>query len=248
MAIGSVKCLVFDLDDTLWCATDALDAAHDRMVSRLEELSPPGAEKCRDKAVFLAEMRSLKSEHPDRQHDFNFLRRTTILRLVGDEAVAQKAFSAWLAARNSPPLFPGALDALHRLKQRGLIIGTLTDGNADAALVPGLREVLDFTVNAVEAGAPKPEPAPFLLCQTKASCEPTEMVMVGDSAEKDVGGAKQAGWRAIWVRPPSGRAVAGSIYDVSDGKAGHVGSEAADASVEHVSEVEALLDQWCQRS
>mmetsp|Transcript_8975 Transcript_8975/g.16173 ORF Transcript_8975/g.16173 Transcript_8975/m.16173 type:complete len:278 (-) Transcript_8975:45-878(-) len=243
MAVGSVRCVVFDLDDTLWGATDALDNAHNKMIARLEELDPAGAEKCRDRIVFLDEMRKLKGEHPDRQHDFNFLRTMATTRIVGNEEVAKEAFAAWLAARNSPELFAGAVDALKRLKQRGLLIGTLTDGNADAAKVPGLGEVLDFTVNAVEAGAPKPEPPAFALCQSKAGCQPSEMVMVGDSAEKDVAGAKTAGWRAIWVRPPE-RGVAGSIYDVSDGKQGHHGSESADAVVDHVSEVEGLLDRW----
>lgn len=69
-------------------------------------------------------------------------------------------------------LYDGALEMLWALRNQGLLIGTITNGNADATKIPGLKEVIHFAVDAHQAGAAKPNPAVFHLALTKAGAYP----------------------------------------------------------------------------
>eukprot|EP00439_Symbiodinium_sp_Y106_P011970 s5921_g1.t2 len=198
MPIGSIHCVVFDLDDTLWNAVHTLEKAQEVMSQALSAKRP---ELQTDALTFKEEMRRVQEEHPEKKHDFTFCRHEVLRKLTGDDQLAEEVFQIWHRQRNSPTLFPGALDAIRSLKSKGVSIGTLTDGNANPFTIDGLRDVIDFAVNAVEAGAPKPDRRMFALCESKAGLGPEAMVMVGDNPAKDVEGALDAGWRAIWVRP-----------------------------------------------
>ena len=64
--------------------------------------------------------------------------------------------------------YDGALDMLVVLRSMGLAIGTVTNGNADATKVPGLKDRIDFAVDAHMAGAAKPAPPIFELAMNRA--------------------------------------------------------------------------------
>jgi len=239
MPIGSIHCVVFDLDDTLWNAVHTLEKAQEVMSQALSAKRP---ELQTDALTFKEEMRRVQEEHPEKKHDFTFCRHEVLRKLTGDDQLAEEVFQIWHRQRNSPTLFPGALDAIRSLKSKGVSIGTLTDGNANPFTIDGLRDVIDFAVNAVEAGAPKPDRRMFALCESKAGLGPEAMVMVGDNPAKDVEGALDAGWRAIWVRPPE-PSILRSAFDVDAGGSGPA-LRRAHADVDHVSEVEACLTAW----
>ncbi|CAJ1408556.1 unnamed protein product [Effrenium voratum] len=240
MPIGGIKCAVFDLDDTLWNTMQTLERAHQVMQAALQLRRPEVA--CGPEVVKEA-MLQVMADQPARKHDYSFCRREALKKMTGDAALSEEVFQTWHAARNRPELFPGALEALGRLKQH-VSIGTLTDGNGDPFVIPGLKALVDFHVSAAEAGAGKPDLRAFQLCEAKSGCTPGELVMVGDNPAKDVQGAKDAGWRAIWVRPPA-VAISGSAFDVSQGAAQPA---PADAEVDHVREVESILLRWAQSS
>eukprot|EP01047_Picozoa_sp_COSAG01_P076987 COSAG01_NODE_13706_length_1545_cov_4.065007_2_plen_125_part_00 len=92
-------------------------------------------------------------------------------------------------------------------------MGTITNGNADAWAVPGLRDVIHFAVDAHSAGAAKPAPPVFHLALTKAAevgdgctvIEPSEVVHIGDDLTSDVRGAQGVGFRTVWYCPPPPR-------------------------------------------
>jgi len=233
--------VVFDLDDTLWNTLDTLHAAHEAMVVALGELCPDMQIGSRES--FADEMKATMAQHPDRSHDFTFIRLEMLQRLTGSQDVALKAFDAWFARRNAPTLFEGALEALRALREAGLKVGTLTDGSSDPTRMDGLREIVDFAVSSEEAGAAKPDRRMFELCEEKSGCKPAELVMVGDNAKKDVAGAKAAGWRAIWVRPPQ-NAIVNSSFDLGGGGGGDGGELGADATVDHVAEIQGVLRKW----
>lgn len=266
MPIGDVECVVFDLDDTLWGQKANLHAAQDAMLAALADCYPSESKAMQSELklhhadmmkssqdgeylAFLEEIRRSMSIHPDRKHDFTFLRTKTIERLTGSEAIAKEMMNVWLQKRNNPVFFPGALEALRALRDAGVQIGTLTDGNADGHVIEGLKDIVDFCVSSVEAGASKPARKAFALCETKSGCAPESMVMVGDNAQKDVAGARAAGWRAIWVQPSQNQsAVVGTAYDVMGCLALSVDEvkDMAHAIVGHVKEVEGILRSWAQ--
>ena len=60
-----------------------------------------------------------------------------------------------------------------------------------------LLSFVDFVVTSEEAGCEKPEKSFYELCIEKAGCLPEECLMIGDSLEKDVLGAKTAEMQAM---------------------------------------------------
>uniref|UniRef100_A0A7S4DYN7 Haloacid dehalogenase-like hydrolase domain-containing protein 3 n=2 Tax=Lotharella globosa TaxID=91324 RepID=A0A7S4DYN7_9EUKA len=103
-----------------------------------------------------------------------------------------------------------------------MIVGAITNGNADVWETKQMGELFDFAIKAEDAGKPKPSKEPFeiavaccreVLKDVEAahpSEEPTagslgwnvvesEIMHVGDCLRSDVHGAKQAGFFAIWI-------------------------------------------------
>lgn len=99
----------------------------------------------------------------------------------------------------------GAQDAIRRLREQGIRIGIGTDMTACMQFrkleVLGLLPYVDFLVSSEEVGAEKPKPAFFARCVEKAGCQRQECLFVGDSTEKDVRGAANAGLQTVWYRP-----------------------------------------------
>lgn len=108
-----------------------------------------------------------------------------------DPAGFAPAFVRALAFR---PL-PGTLEALDALRARGLRLACVSNWDvslADALAAAGLAAPLDAIVSSAEAGAPKPDPRPFLLALERLGAEPGETLHVGDD-EADRLGAEAAG-------------------------------------------------------
>ncbi|MBL7120083.1 MAG: HAD-IA family hydrolase [Dehalococcoidia bacterium] len=97
-------------------------------------------------------------------------------------------------------LFDDALAALDLLKQRGLILGIIS--NIDHDLVPvcqelGLAVYLGVIVTSREVGSEKPQPPIFLAAVERADVEPSEAVYVGDHYGTDVVGAQEVGMKGV---------------------------------------------------
>ena len=93
-------------------------------------------------------------------------------------------------------LFDDVLTVLPRLKQRGLILGLLT--NLDRDMVPicnklGLEPHIDFTITSGEVGVDKPNPLIFLAALEQAGVNAAETIHVGDQYKVDVIGARGVG-------------------------------------------------------
>ena len=96
----------------------------------------------------------------------------------------------------------GCRETLAELRARGLTTGVVS--NFDRRL-PGLlaalalAPLLDDVVLPSDAGAEKPDPRIFQLALERLGTPAAASVFVGDSAERDVAGARAAGMRAIDV-------------------------------------------------
>lgn len=101
-------------------------------------------------------------------------------------------------------LHPDATGALTWARKRGHQVWVLTD--ADPYIIDhvlpstGITSLWDGVITAADAGYPKPEPAIFQLALERAQVSPSRAIMVGDSYERDVLGARAAGIpRAVLV-------------------------------------------------
>ena len=93
-------------------------------------------------------------------------------------------------------LYDDVLPTVKALKQRGLILGLISNIYLGRA---GLGPCLDFVVTAKEAGASKPEPPIFLLALERAGVNASEAVYVGDQYDTDVVGARGVGITPILI-------------------------------------------------
>lgn len=98
--------------------------------------------------------------------------------------------------------FPGVIEALERMRAGGLRLACVTN-KAAAFTAPlleksGLARFFDAVVTADQAGARKPDPAPFLHACRMLKVAPADTAVIGDSAN-DAEGARAAGCRVFLV-------------------------------------------------
>src|SRR5690606_18618402 len=136
--------------------------------------------------------------------------------------VVQEAFAAWrLEAPGLPPeiaeafgrrfhahpaaqarFFPGAVDALMRLKAAGVRLALVTNG----AAVPQRAKVERFELAPLfdhvqiegEAGFGKPQPQAYLHAMAALGVEAADTWMVGDNLEWEVAAPQRLGIFGIW--------------------------------------------------
>ncbi|GGE28047.1 haloacid dehalogenase [Pullulanibacillus camelliae] len=101
-------------------------------------------------------------------------------------------------------LFPEVPKLLTDLKQKGYLLGILSNGPTTHQLNKIKALELDrfvprnfiFISNAV--GIAKPDPHIFNLVSRKVNCLPEEILYIGDTWENDVVASIEGGWQAIW--------------------------------------------------
>lgn len=98
---------------------------------------------------------------------------------------------------------PGAIETLRRLRQAGMPLGLITNGNAEMQRAKierfSVAEYFDHVQIEGEFGIGKPDERAFRHALDSLGVEPTEAWMVGDNLDNDIRGAQQAGIHAIWV-------------------------------------------------
>eukprot|EP01043_Picozoa_sp_COSAG02_P003413 COSAG02_NODE_83_length_39665_cov_25.213719_12_plen_360_part_00 len=247
-----VRLVTFDLDDTLWDTWSVLTRAHQVKQEYMERHYPRITKKW-DLTATRKHNTDVRNARPDLAHSFAASHREAIRLQAAaagyDEASAvDDIYGAFAVARNDVTLYDDALEMLSSLKEKGLIIGTITNGNADATKIRGLCDVISFAVDAHQAGAAKPNPAVFHLALARAAevgdgsfIEPDECVHVGDDLTSDVLGAQRVGFRTIHFLPDSRRAKALT----ADREANSQGvREPPDATVATLAAIVDVLAEW----
>lgn len=102
-------------------------------------------------------------------------------------------------------VFPGAVDYLQSLRQRGYTLGIVSNslGLIERQLkAVGLAECFEFILDSHYVGFEKPSPEIFRLALAQSGTEPAEALFVGDLYSTDIGGAENAGLTGVlmdWV-------------------------------------------------
>jgi FMN phosphatase YigB (HAD superfamily) len=135
-------------------------------------------------------------------------------------------------------LVPGTAEALRWCKDRGLIVGLITNtlSRGDDEVRAdwerfGLADTVDHVVSSHSVGWQKPHQAMFRRALELSGVAPSSAVMVGDRMVQDVWGAKRVGMRAIWRRPLGGAPQ--EPVDVEP-----------DAAIDDMTELPPLLKRW----
>ena len=218
-----IRAVLFDMDDTLYDHSYALESA----VADLQRNDP------RLSAVPLRTL-VLKDQEVLRDVHLNLvlpgqlsLAESRVLRMVrlyasqGIELAEVEARrlselrrAAYLAHERA---VSGARSLRAEVRSWGLQVGVvsnnlLAEQKAKLSRI-GLAGLVDSLTVSEEIGATKPDPRIFQLALTRCACPSVEAVFVGDSWKEDVEGARAAGINAVWFNrrrdpQPSGQDAA----------------------------------------
>jgi len=202
-----VRGVVFDLDDTL---VDHVGAARDGFRAWLATLGPAPLLASESEALWFA----LEARHYQRYVDgltsFSGQRRARLrefrhglgLSDLTDDAALDEQFAAYLSAYTRAwRAHADALPTLRRVRQAGLAVGVLTNGDQtqqEAKLRgTGLIDACGPVFASSALGAAKPAAAAYDAVSRALGLEPGHLLMVGDNPVNDVEGARAAGWQAV---------------------------------------------------
>ena len=201
----SIRLITFDLDDTFWETTPAIQSAETALRDWLGVHAPRLGEFPVE--ALGAIRRMLIERDPALRHRISELRRRILQHALHDagypadeaDQLAERAFQVFLDARHEVQIFPDVQPTLEFLANH-YTLGVITNGNADVRRL-GLADYFQFTLCAEELGIGKPDPHPFEQALRLGDARPDQAVHIGDHALDDIAGAQQAGLRAIWFNP-----------------------------------------------
>jgi HAD superfamily hydrolase (TIGR01549 family) len=144
--------------------------------------------------------------HPELLHDDTIWHRFTeeiFIGMGGAEEIASDCATeieqGWEVSENFE-LFEDALPVLEELRAANLRIGLVSNGIRDLnEFVAHHRLDVDAAVGSRAHGRVKPHPTIFQAALELLGVVPEESVMVGDSLQEDVEGARALGMRAILI-------------------------------------------------
>jgi len=206
ISLDNINTIFFDLGDTLgeidypvpeiWLAAAAEHGLTFQRDALLEALK--AADQIYNPKVY---------EYKGRMPEFWFLYDAHVLNRLGvvdrDGDLSRAIGLAFLdVAKQHTRVFPETHSVLSKLKQRGYALGIIsnnTDEIFDRMRNLDLIRYFDTITYSQEAGAEKPDPAPFKLALSRAGRSPSKCLHVGDSYAMDVLGARGVGIEPILV-------------------------------------------------
>jgi putative hydrolase of the HAD superfamily len=232
--VRRIELVLFDLDDTLHDDTYAYSNAAEEVAR--EVAAEHGIDALALKAAYIAESEGFwhRLSPLDLKVKLASLRTSmwqAALESVGvdDAQLAQRSADRYKSYRAKYfTLFPGAIDLLRALRERGNKLGIVTNGlsetHREKIAILRIGEYFDAIFLADEVGMVKPDPLLFAhACRTLGG-SPSHAAMVGDRYDRDIRGAQEAGLFTIWLNvraeelPPGAGppdATCSSIADVA---------------------------------
>ena len=203
-----IRCITFDLDDTLWAVDPVIQQANETLFTWLEQHAPEFT-RCYQLRDLVELRRTVLNKLPHIAHSVSLIRYHQLHHglihagydSADAELLAERAFEVFLQARQQVVFFEHAREVLLQLKEQGYRLGALSNGNADIHRV-GLSDVMDFQFSADQVGEMKPHPLMFQQMLQHTGLKPEEVIHVGDNPSHDIDGAHGAGLFSVWVNFP----------------------------------------------
>jgi putative hydrolase of the HAD superfamily len=200
--LTNLRAVLFDVDFTLCRPGPELSA---ESYARIAERHGVTVDVVRYDDAREAAALNLK-RHPELLHDDTIWHRFTEEIFVGMGGPADMASECareieqgWEVSENFE-LFEDALPVLEEIRAARLGIGLVSNGIRDLTeFVAHHRLDVDAIVDSRSHGRVKPHPTIFQAALERLGVDAADAVMVGDSLEEDVEGARALGMRAILV-------------------------------------------------
>jgi len=198
----TLRAVLFDVDFTLCRPGPELSAERYARIAARHGLTLDVAryDEAREAAAL-----NLK-RHPELLHDDSIWHRFTediFLGMGGAQDIASECATeierGWEVSENFE-LFEDALPVLEELRAAQLRIALVSNGIRDLEeFVVHHRLDVDAAIGSRAHGRVKPHPTIFQAALARLGVEPEDTVMVGDSLEEDIEGARALGMRAILI-------------------------------------------------
>jgi len=200
--LTSLRAVLFDVDFTLCRPGPELSA---ESYARIAERHGVTLDVSRYEEAREAAALNLK-RHPELLHDDTIWHRFTeeiFLGMGGPQEIASECATeieqGWEVSENFE-LFEDALPVLDELRAAQLRIGLVSNGIRDLSeFVAHHRLDVDAVVDSRTHGRVKPHPTIFQAALGRLGVGAADAVMVGDSLEEDIEGARALGMRAILI-------------------------------------------------
>lgn len=190
-----IKAVLFDFDETLQDRTEAFERYMDTFF----------ADFCPD--ISKAEIEKRKEDmritgnggYVNREDWYQML----IARWCWSDAPSNVALANHYDTKfgDHNVIFPNSAPLLQELKNRGYIVGVITNGPSylqhHKLETSGLQEYFDIVVVSGDVGIHKPDPELFRYTADRLGLRTDECVYVGDHPINDIKGATDAGMKAI---------------------------------------------------
>jgi HAD superfamily hydrolase (TIGR01549 family) len=198
--------VLFDLDDTLFdhaqCAHTALTAVHQRHVC-FASMPFEDFEQAHTRLLESLHARVLSGEI--RLDDARMERFRSLFEIAGltaDQALVRSAAmtyrDCYLSERRAVAGAQALLVALYSRVRIAIVSNNLRAEQEDKLRRCELDRFVDVLVVSEEVGMSKPDPEIFRIALQRLGCTSREAVMIGDSWQADIVGARTAGMPAIW--------------------------------------------------
>lgn len=198
-----IRAVIFDLDNTVY----NYDKCHEKAMKKLQGYA------CKKYALttgtFCSKFDEAKKTVKNQLGNTGASHNRLLYMQTFLESIARKPADGaiglydvyWDTMLENMHLFPYVLPLMKRLKEQGISIGVLTDLTAHIQHRKiqklGLTDYVDVLVTSEEAGQEKPSEIAFDKLKAKMTFDPEEMLMIGDSQEKDIDGALRAGMHGL---------------------------------------------------
>jgi len=200
--MGTVKAISFDGDGTLWDFEKVMRQSLQHVLVELEQMDPQAAAML--SIGRMVEIRNgVATELKGRVTNLEAIRLEAFRRtldIIGkpNDVLANHLNAVYLKHRfEDIQLFDDVLPVLKTLRER-YTIGLLSNGNSYPDRI-GLTGIFRFVVFSEDYGIEKPDPRIFQIAVEKAGCSKDQLLHVGDSVANDVGGARSAGIKCVWL-------------------------------------------------
>jgi putative hydrolase of the HAD superfamily len=212
-----LKAIIFDLDNTLvdfmLMKNQAVDAAINAMRDAGFKLS---ADEIRQRIDQIYNERGIEF-----QSVFDELLYREFSKI--DHKILAAGVIAYRRAREAALVpYPHVTMTLIELSKMQLKLGVVSDAPSKEAWLRlcylNFHHLFDAVVTFDDTGTRKPNPEPFRKVLEMLQIEPSEALMVGDWAERDVLGAAQVGMKTVFARYGNtfGTETSNANYDIDD--------------------------------
>lgn len=203
-----IKVIAFDLDDTLYNATEL---AREARISGLKAMIKKGLKIDLENAVLiLNEIVKEYGPNSSQHYDIFILRINRFEPQIDFISISQKNkyVSSAVMAYHAQKIklikpFEDVVPCLKQIKDLGIKTAIISDGipikQYEKILRLGIDNLIDLVVISDEIGIRKPNPKLFEYCLKKFGIKGEESIYVGDNLEKDLVPAHMNGMNSVYI-------------------------------------------------